>query len=88
MTTKITSERITSEYINDLKETVSETVSIWLDDLGNPTKEDIENEIEDIKGTISNECLWALADDIHYENIKEHEEYLQVLEIMLSSFVE
>jgi hypothetical protein len=63
---------------------MNETVKIWIEELGNPTKEEIKAEIEEVKGTISNEKLWALSDDIHYENIKVLEEYLEVLEDMLS----
>jgi len=61
----------------------NETVKLWLEKLGNPTAEEIKAEIEEVKNTISNEKLWALADKIHCENIKVLEEYLEVLEIML-----
>jgi len=64
---------------------MNETVKIWLEKLGNPTIEEIKVEIEEVKGTISNEKLWALADDIHYENIVVLEEYLEVLEEMLNN---
>ena len=63
---------------------MNETVKIWLDKLGNPTAEEIKAEIEEVKGTISNEKLWALTDDIHYENIAILEEYLEVLKEMLN----
>ena len=63
---------------------MNETVKVWLEKLGNPTVEEIKTEIEEVKGTISNEKLWALAEDIHYENIAVLEEYLEVLEEMLS----
>ena len=64
---------------------MNETVKIWLEELGNPTIEEIKAEIDEVKGTISNEKLWALADDIHYENIAVLEEYLEVLEEMLNN---
>ena len=48
-------------------------------------KTEIKAEIDEVKGTISNEKLWALADDIHYENIAVLEEYLEVLEEMLNN---
>ncbi len=63
---------------------MNETVKIWLEELGNPTAEEIKIEIEEVKGAISNEKLWALTDDIHYENIALLEEYLKVLEEMLN----
>lgn len=62
---------------------MNETVKIWIEELGTPTIEKIKSEIEDVKGTIENEKVWALSDDIHYENIENLEEYLEVLEEML-----
>jgi hypothetical protein len=62
---------------------MNETVKIWIEELGTPTIEKIKSEIEDVKGTIKNEKVWALSDDIHYENIENLEEYLEVLEEML-----
>lgn len=59
--------------------TDNEPIKIWLEELGDPTIEEIKSEIEEVKGTISNEKLWALSDDIHYENIEVLEEYLEVL---------
>ena len=64
---------------------MNETVKIWLEELGNPTVEEIKAEIEEVKGTISNERMWAWADDIHYENIKVLKEYLEVLEDMFNN---
>lgn len=68
---------------------MNETVKIWLDEFGNPTVEEIKTEIEEVKGTISNEHLWELGYDgeesmnPHTENIMILNEYLEVLEEML-----
>ena len=67
---------------------MNETVKIWLEELNNPTKEEIKTEIEEVKGTISNERLWELGYDgqepnPHTENIMVLMEYLEVLEEML-----
>ena len=68
---------------------MNETVKIWLEKLGNPTKEEIKAEIEGVRGTISNEHLWELGYDgnepnPHTENIVILMEYLEVLEDMLN----
>lgn len=69
---------------------MSETVKIWVEELGNPTKEQIKTEIEEVKGTISNEHICELGYDgkeqfnPHTENIELLMEYLEVLEEMLS----
>lgn len=68
---------------------MNETVKIWLEKLGNPTEEEIKAEIEDVRGTISNEHLWELGYDgnepnPHTENIVILMEYLEVLEEMLN----
>ena len=69
---------------------MNETVKIWLEELGNPTKEDIKAEIEEVQGAISNEHLWELGYDgnepmnPHTENIMVLIEYLEVLEEMLN----
>lgn len=69
---------------------MNETVKIWLGKLGNPTKEKIKAEIEEVKGAISNERLWERGyngDDSlnpHTENIAVLSEYLKVLEEMLN----
>jgi hypothetical protein len=58
---------------------MNETVKIWLEEL-------YKNEIEEAKGTISNEHLWELGYDgnepvnPHTENIMALEEYIEVLE--------
>ena len=68
---------------------MNETVKIWLEKLGNPTVEEIKTEIEEVKGTISNEHLWELGYDSieplnpHTENIMILNEYLEILEEML-----
>ena len=65
---------------------MKETVQIWIEELGNPTKEEIKVEIEEVKGAISNEHLWELGYDgnepmnPHTENIMALTEYLEVLE--------
>ena len=66
---------------------MNETVKIWIEELGNPTKEEIKAEIKEVKETISNEKLWALGtpeNNDHEENIEVLEEYLEVLEDMLN----
>lgn len=63
---------------------MNETVKIWLEQLGNPTTEEIRAEIEDVEGTISNERLWAHVDSIHEENIAVLLEYLKALNEMLA----
>ena len=60
---------------------MSETVKIWLEEL-------YTKEIEEIKGTISNEHLWELGYDgeepnPHTENIEVLTEYLEVLKSKL-----
>ena len=67
---------------------MNETVKIWIEELGNPTKEEIKAEIEEVKGTISNEHIWELGyngnENPHTESIIVLMEYLEVLEEMLS----
>ena len=68
---------------------MNEIVKIWLEELDNSTKEEIKTEIEEVKGTISNEHLWELGYDgqepnPHTENIMVLMEYLEILEEMLS----
>lgn len=57
---------------------MNETIKTWLKTL-------YQNEIEEIKGTISNERIWELGYDgeepnPHTENIEVLTEYLEVLE--------
>lgn len=59
--------------------TCNETVKLWLEELGNPTTEELRAEIEEVEGTISNERLWAHVDSIHEENIATLVEYLNIL---------
>ena len=61
---------------------MNETVKMWLEEL-------YTKEIEEIKGTISNEHLWELGYDgeesnPHTENIELLKEYLDVLEEKLN----
>ena len=58
--------------------TDNETIIIWLEDLDDSI-DNIKAEIKEVKDTIENEKIWALSDDIHYENIEVLEEYLEVL---------
>ena len=68
---------------------MSETVKIWLEKLGDPSAEEISLEIKEVKGTISNECLWERgyngeeSMNPHTENIATLTEYLNILEEML-----
>ena len=62
---------------------MNETIKIWLEQLGNPTPEEIRAEIEEVEGTISNERLWAHAESIHEGNIAMLLEYLKILNEML-----
>ena len=79
---------------------MNETVQIWLDDLvertGNDTvdqltREEILAEVEEVRGTISNERIWELGYDgeepinPHTENIMVLIEYLEVLDEMLKN---
>ena len=67
---------------------MNETVKIWIEELGNPTKEEIKAEIEEVKGTISNERIWELgyngSENPHTEYLEVLMEYLKVLKEMLS----
>ena len=65
-----------------------EMSQIWLEELlkcngktnvDELTYEEIQEEIDGIKGTIENERLWAWAEDIHYENIANLTAYLEML---------
>ena len=69
-----------------------EMVKIWLAKLLskhnvrftiNLTIDQINEEIEDIKGTISNERLWSHADPIHLGNISTLSKYLDILNELL-----
>ena len=64
---------------------MNETVKIWL-------KELYSKEIEEIKGTISNEHIWEIGYDgeetnPHTENIEVLKEYLEVLESKLEDLI-
>jgi hypothetical protein len=69
---------------------MSDTVLIWYDDFleTEPSLEDIENEIAEVTGAISNNRLWLLGSKTsqeqrsHESNICDLEEYLEVLKQM------
>ena len=46
----------------------------------------LDEEIRNEKGTIANERIWALSDDIHAVNVELHEEYIKVLENIKKEF--
>lgn len=57
---------------------MNETVKIWLEEL-------YKNEIEEVKGAIDNERIWAVGYDgeepnPHVENIEVLKEYIDILE--------
>lgn len=70
---------------------MNKTAQVWIEELGDPTVEEIQAEIEEVKGAISNEHLWELGYDgnepmnPHAENIMALMEYLKVLEEMLNN---
>ena len=47
------------------------------------TQDEINNEIEEIKGAIDNEKMWAMTDSIHEGNISTLCSYLKVLDKLL-----
>ena len=68
-----------------------ETIKIWhenfVSNFSNTslTKKDVEKEIEEVKGTIENEKMFASGSNaegktMHLCNIKEHEYYIYMLE--------
>ena len=65
-----------------------ETVKKWVEELGKPTVEQIQTEIEEVRGAISNEHLCEIGYDgdgnwnPHSENIMVLMECLEVLEEM------
>lgn len=82
-----------SQYTNN------ETIAIWIEDLleenektriKDLTARELEREIKEVKGTIKNERLWSLADDddLHLENLTILEEYLKVLNQILTELRE
>ena len=71
-----------------------ETVEIWVEKLleanqkdciSDLSVEEIQEEIEEVNGTIKNETIWASddKDDMHSGNIRTLEAYLVVLNEML-----
>ena len=82
-----------SQYTNN------ETIAIWIEGLleendktriKDLTARELEREIKEVKGTIKNERLWSLADDdgLHLENLTILEEYLKVLNQILTELRE
>ena len=70
--------------LNDLVADI-ERDEVVLEEPSIEDKEEIKEEIEEIKGTISNEHLWELGYDgeepnPHTENIETLKEYLEMLE--------
>ena len=70
-----------------------EMINFWFDELlikkgktftNQLTAEEIQEEIEEVEGTISNEKLWALTDDMHYQNIADLTAYLERLNELLT----
>ncbi len=64
----------------------SETVKIWLEELGDPTIEELENEIDEVSCAIRNEKMWALGtpeNNDHERNVEELTEYFTILNEML-----
>lgn len=63
---------------------MSETVKIWMKEFISE-KKDIDEEINQVKGTIDNEELWKRGSrdkeeaDMHQDNINELKEYLDWL---------
>lgn len=70
----------------------NETVNIWWDNFKEEnvvSKESLKREIEEIKGSIKNEALWARGStdkedaDMHLNNIRDMHEYLDLLHVKL-----
>ena len=51
---------------------MDEMIKEWFSNL-------IDEEIETEKGTIGNESIWEMSDDIHSQNIPMHEKYIEFL---------
>lgn len=73
---------------------MEETIDIWIEQLlestgksnvDELTAEEIRTEIDDIKGTIQNEEIVLGISEFAEENIKQFEEYLEVLEELLKN---
>lgn len=81
----------TPEYIVS-----DELVQIWIDQLLEKkgkasmeelTKEELEEEVDEVAGAIGNEKLWALAEPYpHIENIVNLSGYMDVLMLQLEAF--
>ena len=51
---------------------MNELIKEWFSNL-------IDGEIENEEGTIGNESIWEMSDDIHSQNIPIHEKYIKFL---------
>ena len=51
---------------------MDEMIKEWFSNL-------IDGEIENEEGTIGNESIWEISDDIHSQNIPIHEKYTKFL---------
>ena len=51
---------------------MDEMIKEWFSNL-------IDGEIENEEGTIGNESIWEMSDDIHSQNIPIHEKYIELL---------
>lgn len=58
---------------------MNEMIKKWLLNL-------LDEEIRIEKGTIANERLWSLSNEIHANNVELHEEYIKVLEKIKKEF--
>lgn len=82
-----------NEEINpDALYNTDELIGIWFNSLLEATGkvsvedltcEEIKAEIDEIKGTINNERMWALSDSMHSGNIVALSEYLNELNVLL-----
>ena len=85
-----------NDFLQDLadKATTEEMVNFWLEQLLEPTGksnvdeltiEEINAEIQEIKGTIENEKIFLGVSEFAEENISQFEAYLEVLEKLLNN---
>ena len=61
-----------------------QTYELWIEEFEKEpiTKQRVQDEINEVRGTISNERLWANGSDypnMHYDNIEQLEKYLDYL---------
>ena len=85
-----------NDFLQDLidEDITEEMIECWLDQLleftgksslDELTAEEISVEIDDIKGTISNESIVLGISEFAEKNIEQYEAYLEVLEEMLKN---